>query len=155
MSIYLWLKVLHILSAAVLFGTGLGIAYFKWTVDRTGDVSAIRVTSEKVVRADWCFTLVAAVVQPVTGVALALMAGLPLFSGWVSYALLLYVLIGLCWLPVVRLQIMMRDLAQSADSNGVPLPDVYWRHCRTWFWLGVPGFSLLVVVFCLMVFRPT
>jgi uncharacterized membrane protein len=138
-----------------LFGTGLGIAFFKWTVDRTGNVSAIRITSDKVVLADWLFTMIAAVVQPVTGIALALMAGLPLLSGWVGYALLLYVLIGLCWLPVVRLQIMMRDLARTADSRGLPLPDAYWRHCRTWFRLGVPAFCLLLLVYCLMVFRPT
>jgi uncharacterized membrane protein len=94
------------------------------------------------------------VVQAVTGIPLALMAGLPLLSGWVVYALLLYVLIGLCWLPVVRLQITMRDMARAADSDGLPLPEAYWRHSRTWFWLGVPAFTMILIVLCLMVFKP-
>ena len=154
MNIYLWIKTLHILSAAVLFGTGLGIAYFKWAVDRSGHVGAIRVTSERVVIADWIFTSVAVVVQPITGIALAQIAGFPLLEGWIGYTLLLYVLIGLCWLPVVFLQIRMRDLARTADRDGMPLPDRYWRYCRMWHWLGVPAFSLLLIVYWLMVFKP-
>ena len=154
MNIYLWIKTLHILSAGVLFGTGLGIAYFKWAVDRSGHVGAIRVTSEKVVIADWIFTSVAVVVQPITGIALAQIAGFPLLEGWIGYSLLLYVLIGLCWLPVVFLQIRMRDLAKTADRDGMPLSDRYWRYCRTWHWLGVPAFSLLLIVYWLMVFKP-
>ena len=154
MNIYLWIKTLHILSAGVLFGTGLGIAYFKWAVDRSGHVGAIRVTSEKVVIADWIFTSVAVVVQPITGIALAQIAGFPLLEGWIGYTLLLYVLIGLCWLPVVFLQIRMRDLARTADRDGMPLPDRYWQYCRTWLWLGIPAFSLLLIVYWLMVFKP-
>jgi uncharacterized membrane protein len=153
-NIYLWIKTLHILSAGVLFGTGLGIAYFKWTVDRSGHVGAIRVTSEKVVIADRIFTSVAVVVQPITGIELAQIAGFPLLEGWIGYTLLLYVLIGLCWLPVVFLQIRMRDLARTADRDGMPLPDRYWRYCRMWHWLGVPAFSLLLIVYWLMVFKP-
>jgi len=154
-SLYLWIKWLHILSAGVLFGTGLGIAYFKWVVDRSGHLGAIRVTSEKVVMADWLFTSVAVVVQPVTGIALAWMAGFPLLEGWIGYTFLLYVLIGFCWLPVVWIQIRMRELVQAADRDGVPLSDRYWRYCRIWLWLGAPAFSLLLVIFWLMVFKPS
>ncbi len=154
MSLYLWIKTVHILSAAVLFGTGIGIAFFKWIVDRTGNVTTIRVMAEKVVLADWIFTAVAVVIQPITGIALAQVAGYPLFQGWVAYSLLLYVLIGLCWLPVVYLQIKMRDLAQAADRHGVALPPQYWHYSRIWFWLGVPGFSLVLLVFWVMVFKP-
>jgi uncharacterized membrane protein len=154
-NLYLWIKMLHILSASVLFGTGIGIAFFKWIVDRSGNVSAIRVMSERVVIADWVFTSVAVVVQPMTGLALAEMAGLPIARGWIGYALLLYALIGMCWLPVVRLQIRMRDMARHADRRGIALPETYWRYCRVWFWLGIPAFSLLLVVFWLMVFKPT
>ena len=155
MSLYLWIKTLHILSSGVLFGTGMGIAYFKWIVDRCGNVSAIRVMSEQVVIADWLFTSVAAVVQPVTGVALARLVGFPLFQGWIAYSLLLYVLIGIFWLPVVYLQIRMRTLAQVADRDGTALPDLYWRYCRLWFWLGVPAFGMLLAIFWLMVFKPS
>lgn len=155
MSFYLAIKLLHILSAAVLFGTGIGIAFFKWIVDRTGHVGAIRVMAEKVVLADWVFTSVAIAVQPLSGITLAHLAGFPLFEGWIGWSLLLYVLIGLCWLPVVRLQLKMRELARAADRDGTALPALYWRYCRLWFWLGVPAFGMLLLIFILMVFKPT
>ena len=113
MTLYYWLKTVHILSSTVLFGTGLGTAFFKWITDRSGNVQAIRIVAERVVLADWIFTTPAIVIQAATGVALARMAGFPLTSGWVSYAIALYFVIGACWLPVVWLQIRMRDLARA------------------------------------------
>jgi len=151
---YFWIKTLHVLSATVLFGTGLGIAFFKWATDRSGHVPAIRVVAERVVLADWIFTTPAIVLQAVTGVALARIAGFPLSSGWVLYAVGLYVVAGACWLPVVWLQMRMRDLARAAERANVPLDGLYWRYARLWFWLGVPAFAAVVVIFALMVWKP-
>jgi uncharacterized membrane protein len=148
------LKVIHIVSSTVLFGTGLGTAFFKWTVDRSGNVTAIRVVSEKVVLADWLFTTPAIVVQPVTGIMLAHRIGYPLDHGWLLYALYLYGLAGACWIPVVGLQIHMRDLARAAERDGTPLDAEYWVVARQWFWLGVPAFASVVIVFWLMVWKP-
>lgn len=154
MSGYLAIKTLHIISATVLFGTGLGTAFFKWMVDRTGNVTAIRVVSEKVVLADWIFTSPAIVAQLVSGVALASLMGYPLTQGWVAWAIALYCLAGLCWIPVVGLQLRMRRLAREAERNGAALDGRYWKCARAWFWLGVAAFSALVVVFWLMVAKP-
>ena len=154
MNADLWIKWLHILSATVLFGTGIGTAFFKWMTDRSGDVRAIRVVTERVVLADWMFTAPTGILQPTTGIALAVLAGYPLFSGWVIYALLLYALAGACWLVVVWLQLRMRDLARLADDGNTPLPPQYWRYARVWFWLGVPAFCALLAVYWLMVFKP-
>ncbi|MGO9935591.1 MAG: DUF2269 family protein [Steroidobacteraceae bacterium] len=154
MTAYFVLKVIHIVSSTVLFGTGLGTAFFKWAVDRSGNVSAIRVVSEKVVMADWLFTTPAIVVQPVTGIMLAHGMGYSLARGWLFYALCLYALAGLCWIPVVGLQIRMRDLARAAEQNGTPLDAKYWRLARRWFWLGLPAFTSVVIVFWLMVWKP-
>lgn len=154
MTPYLPLKAIHIVSSTILFGTGLGTAFFKWIVDRSGNVSAIRVVSEKVVLADWLFTSPAIVVQAVTGIVLARLMGFPLTQGWVAYAIGLYCVAGLCWLPVVWLQMRMRDLARDSDSGRSPLPSAYWTYARIWFWLGVPAFLSLVVVFWLMVAKP-
>jgi uncharacterized membrane protein len=152
---YVLLKAIHIVSSTILFGTGLGTAFFKWIVDRVGNVAAIRVVSEKVVLADWVFTSPAIVVQAATGIALARLMGYPLTHGWVAYAIGLYCIAGLCWLPVVWLQIRMRDLARDSDSQGTPLAPRYWVFARAWFWLGVPAFLSLVVVFWLMVAKPS
>jgi len=154
MNEYLVIKWLHILSATVLFGTGLGIAFFKWITDRSGDVRAIRIVLERTLLADWIFTTPAGIVQPITGLGLAWLAGYPIFTGWVFYASCLYLFAGCCWLPVVWLQIRMRDIARAADAGNTPLPQQYWGHARTWFWLGIPAFGALVVVYWLMVFKP-
>lgn len=151
MSVYLLIKWLHILSSTILFGTGIGIAFFKWITDRSGDVRAIRLSNERTVLADWLFTTPAVIVQPVSGLALALLAGYPVMTGWVAWSLALYAVAGACWLPVVWLQLRMRGLARVADDTGAPLPSLYWRHARTWFWLGVPAFVALLGVYWLMV----
>ena len=151
---YFVLKWMHILSATVLFGTGIGIAFFKWTTDRTGDVRAIRIVTERTVLADWLFTTPAVIVQPVTGMGLAHLAGFPMLHGWVFWSVCLYLLAGACWLPVVWLQLRMRDMARKADADGASLPARYGAYARIWFWLGVPAFCALLVVYGLMVFKP-
>jgi uncharacterized membrane protein len=154
MNSYLLLKAVHVISATVLLGTGLGIAFFKWITDRTGNTGAIRVVSEKVVLADWLFTLPAIFVQAATGVALARLLGYPLFRGWLAWTIVLFCLAGLCWIPVVWLQLRMRDLARISEREGAPMGALYRTYARVWFWLGVPAFASVVVVFWLMIAKP-
>jgi uncharacterized membrane protein len=153
-SPYFVLKAIHIASAAVLFGTGLGIAFFKWITDRTGNVGAIRVVSEKVVLADWLFTLPAIIVQLLTGLALARLLGYPVSRGWLAWSLALFCLAGACWIPVLWLQIRMRDLARVSEREGLPVGADYRTYARLWFWLGVPAFAAVVLVFWIMVAKP-
>jgi uncharacterized membrane protein len=150
---YLTLKSLHILSMVLLFGTGLGSAFYKWMADRSGQLSHIAVTNRHVVLADWCFTTPTVIFQPISGVAMASIAGLPLSTPWIASSLALYCLAGICWLPVVWLQIRMQKLAETALASGKPLPDTYWKMARWWFWLGVPAFFAMVLVVVLMVFK--
>ena len=152
---FTWLKLIHILSATVLFGTGLGTAFFMWRADRSGDLPAIAVTARHVVLADFLFTVPAVMVQPVTGVLIAIEADYTFTEPWLLAAIGLYLLIGACWLPVVRLQLRMRDLAEAARATSEPLPASYHRAMRLWFTLGWPAFASILAVFALMVFRPT
>ncbi len=154
MSMYLLVKWLHIISATIMFGTGIGIAFFKWVTDRTGDVRAIRISSERTVLADWIFTTPSVIIQPLSGIAMVHLAGFPVMTGWVSWSILLYMLAGCCWLPVLWLQLRMRALARAADGAGAALPALYWTYARSWFWLGVPAFLALLVVYWLMVAKP-
>ena len=155
MNTYLLLKFLHIISGTVLFGTGIGIAFFKLSTDRSGNIKAIQVVAERIVLADLIFTTPAVIVQPVTGFYLAYIAGFPMASGWIMYAFFLYVVAGCCWLPVLWLQIKMRDIARISDKQNVQLPQQYWKYSRIWFWLGVPAFGAITIVYWLMVFKPT
>ena len=151
---YLWLKWVHILSAMVLFGTGLGIAYFKYRADRSGDLAVIAGVSRLTVTADWLFTAPAVIVQLVTGVWLAALRGLSLTEGWVLAALVLYFVAGACWIPAVVLQIRMRDIAERCLGAGAPLPPEYLRSRRIWTLLGWPAFGAILVIVYLMIFKP-
>jgi uncharacterized membrane protein len=151
---YLWLKWVHILSATVLFGTGLGIAFFMWMAHRTRDAAAIAHTAGVVVVADALFTASAVIVQPVSGTFLALALGYTLREPWIVASLALYGLVGACWLPVVWIQARMRDLARTAAEQGTELPARYHRLFGIWFVLGWPAFIGVVAIFVLMIFRP-
>ncbi len=151
---YLLVKVLHILSSTLLFGTGLGSAYYKWMADRTGDLRTIAKTNANVVIADWLFTTPTVIIQPVSGLWLLDLMGVSIAQPWVVLALVLYLIAGICWIPVVWLQIRMRDLATEALRHRVGLGDDYHRCARLWFWLGIPAFSAMVVIYFLMVFKP-
>jgi len=151
---YLWLKWAHIVSSTVLFGMGAGIAFFFVRAHRTGDVRVIAAVGRDVVLADAIFTASAVVLQPVTGLAMVTIAGLPLSAPWLRCSVALYLLIGCCWLPVVWLQVRMRDLALLAAQSGSPLPEAYFRLYRWWFGLGWPAFIGVLAVFYLMVVKP-
>jgi uncharacterized membrane protein len=155
MSWYLVIKWLHIVSSTVLFGTGAGIAFFFVRAQRTVNVRVIASVARDVVLADLVFTATAVVLQPVSGIALALMGGYPLSSPWLVASIGLYLAVGCCWLPVLWLQIRMRDLAIEAASHDLPLPAVYAFYYRRWFVLGWPAFIGVLVIFYLMVAKPT
>lgn len=71
-----------------------------------------------------------------------------------TVSLALYLLAGACWLPVVWLQLRMRDIAADCVKQEIPLPPRYWEYARIWVWLGVPAFFALIAVFFLMVVKP-
>jgi uncharacterized membrane protein len=152
--VYLWLKWLHIVSSTVLFGTGAGIAFFFLRAQRTGDVRVIAAVSRDVVVADAVFTATAVIAQPISGLLMVKVAGYPLSLPWIWGSLALYCAIGCFWLPVVWLQIKMRDLAAAAANSGAPLPPLYDRYYRWWFGLGWPAFAGALVIFWLMVTKP-
>jgi uncharacterized membrane protein len=136
------LKFLHVVGAAILFGTGLGIAFFQFRANRKDSPATIAATLRTVVVADYLFTATAAILQPLTGLALAHLRGYEIGQTWIALSLALYVLIGLCWLPVVVLQIRMRDLAEAAVAAGeLVLPPHYHALARAWFWLGWQPFA--------------
>jgi uncharacterized membrane protein len=151
---YLVAKWLHVLSSTVLFGTGLGSAYYMFFASRTRDARVAAAVVRHVVRADWWFTTTTIVFQPLSGAWLIHVAGYPWTSRWIVWSVLLYLLAGACWLPVVWMQIRMRELATDADLRGAPLPPRYWRYLRWWVALGVVAFLALVAVFWLMVAKP-
>jgi len=155
MDAYFLLKTVHVLGATVLFGTGIGIAFFMLMADRTKDPAVIAHTAGVVVIADALFTATAVVAQPLSGLALALWLGLPLTTPWIAWSLALYVLTGLFWLPVVWMQWRMRNLARESAARSAPLPTEYDRLFRWWFAFGFPAFFAVVGIIWLMIAKPT
>jgi uncharacterized membrane protein len=151
---YIIVKWLHILSSTLLFGTGLGSAFYMFFASRTRDARVVAVVVRYVVVADWAFTTPTIILQPLSGFYLVHRTGLPLTSTWIAASIVLYLLAGACWLPVVWMQIRMRDMARQAAAAGGELPDRYWRFLRWWVALGIVAFLALVAVFYLMVARP-
>ena len=154
MDAYVLIKIVHILSGAVLFGTGMGIAFFMVWANRARDPAAIAHVAGTVVVADALFTAVAVVIQPVSGLILVHLQGYSPAEAWLLWAYALYVLTGVCWLPVVAIQIRLRDLARAASASGQPLPAAYDRLYRIWFALGFPAFAAVLGIYWLMIAKP-
>jgi uncharacterized membrane protein len=154
MNEYLVAKWLHVLSSTILFGTGIGSAFYMLMASLKGDPRTVWFVVRYVVIADWVFTTTAIVVQPLTGLWLIHLAGFDWRATWVFWSIVLYLVAGACWLPVVWMQVRMREMARAAAEAGAPLPGRYHRFLRLWIALGIPAFLALVVVFYLMVAKP-
>ena len=154
MSDFVVFKLAHVIGAAVLLGTGAGIAFFMLMAHRTGDARTVAGVARIVVIADYVFTATAVIAQPITGLLLAKAAGYSLKSGWILLSVALYLWTGAWWLPVVWMQERMRRLACEAADAGAPLPAAYHRLFRRWFAFRFPAFAAVVAIFWLMIARP-
>jgi uncharacterized membrane protein len=152
--LYLAIEYLHVLGAIVILGTGVGIAYFMLMAHRSGDPAFIANTAAVVVTADFIFTLSAVLLQPVTGGLLMWLSSTSITEGWLMAALVLYAIAGAFWIPVVFMQIEMRDLARTAVAKGTPLAPRYFALFRRWFLFGIPGFGAVMAILWLMIAKP-
>ncbi|WP_320200412.1 DUF2269 family protein [Agrobacterium sp. rho-13.3] len=149
-----FIRLAHVIGATVLFGTGAGIAFFMVMARRTENPALIAHVSGTVVIADTVFTATAAIIQPITGYLLARSIGWSLTEGWVFLSLLLYVFVGIFWLPVVWIQIKLRDIARISVAFNTPLPSQWFRLYRIWFACGFPAFFAVIGIFWLMLMKP-
>ncbi|MGH6805425.1 MAG: DUF2269 family protein [Ensifer adhaerens] len=148
------LRLAHVIGATVLFGTGAGIAFFMVMARRTRDARLIAHVAGTVVVADTVFTATAVVFQPITGYLLATSIGWSLSEGWIALSLILYVVTGLFWLPVVWIQIQLRNLARRSAADNLGLPAAFDRLYAIWFACGFPAFFALIGIFWLMLAKP-
>jgi uncharacterized membrane protein len=154
MTVYFLVKYLHLIGAIVILGTGAGIAFFMLMAHRSGDAAFIARTAAIVVIADMLFTLTAVILQPVSGGLLMMLSSASFAERWLFISLVLYALAGLFWLPVIFIQIEMRDLASAAAASRQPLPPRYFALFRRWFWYGIPGFGSVMIILWLMIAKP-
>lgn len=154
MDLYTIVKTLHIISSTILFGTGIGIAFFMFRSYFTESIHEKLYAARNTVLADYLFTFPAVVIQPLSGVALTHMAGFDWTAYWLVMTYAIYIVAGVCWLPVVWIQIQLKKMCIDASLTGSALPARYHKLFRIWFLLGWPAFLGLVFVFYLMVAKP-
>lgn len=154
MTLYFLIKFLHVLGAIVILGTGAGIAFFMLMAHRSRDAAFIARTAAVVVIADMLFTLTAVILQPITGGLLMMLTATSLAEHWLALSLALYAVAGLFWVPVIFMQIEMRDLARAAVERQQKLPPRYFELFRRWFWFGFPGFGSVMIILWLMIAKP-
>jgi uncharacterized membrane protein len=151
---YLIFKFVHVIGAAVLLGTGAGIAFFMLRAHFTRKATVIAQVARIVVIADFIFTAPAVILQPITGGILAGRTGIPLTHGWLLLSILLYLVTGAFWLPVVWMQVRMQRLANEAATRDAPLPRAYNTIFWLWFAFGFPAFASVLGIFWLMIAKP-
>ena len=149
MDWYPAIKLLHVVSATILFGTGIGTAFFMLRAYLGNDLAAFRETAATVVLADAWFTTPAVVIQFVTGLWLTARLGIPWTSRWFVAVIVLFVAVGMCWIPVVAIQVRVRDLLLHGGSHESCRSMMRW-----WIILGIPAFTAVIALFALMVYRP-
>ncbi len=154
MDLYTLIKTLHILSSAILFGTGIGIAFFMFRSCFTTNVHEKFYAARNTVLADYLFTFPAVAIQPVSGVILIDMAGFDWTDLWLMATYIIYLIAGLFWLTVVWIQIQLKNMCKKASECGTKLPERYHKLFKIWFLLGWPAFAGLIVVFYLMIAKP-
>jgi uncharacterized membrane protein len=154
MMLVFLIEYLHVLGAIVILGTGTGIAFFMLMAHRSGNAEFIARTAATVVIADMLFTLTAVLLQPVTGALLMMLSSTSLSERWLLASLALYAIAGLFWVPVIFMQIEMRDLARLAAEKDQPLPPRYFALFRRWFLFGIPGFGSVMIILWLMIAKP-
>jgi len=150
---YLILKLIHILSAVILAGTGIGIAFFMFMANRSKDIHAIAVTTRHVVLADWIFTTPAIIIQLISGFWLMRILGYSFSSPWFIAVIGLFVFIGACWIPVVFIQYRLRTIAVAQLETSV-IDERFKILMRRWAVFGIHAFIGIVIIFWLMVFKP-
>lgn len=151
---YLLLKWLHILSSTLLFGTGIGSAFYLLVTVFGGDMRLVAHVARWVVRADWLFTATTVVAQPLTGLWLLHVMEIPLHTRWVAWSLALYLVAIASWLPVVWLQTRLRDEAQQAADQGLRASPAFRQLFGAWVALGAVAFFAFLAIFWLMVAKP-
>lgn len=151
---YDFLKLIHILSSVLMVGTGFGSAFYMFMANRSGNLHAQMFVSKLVVKADLWFTTPTVIIQPASGIAMMYLAGWQMDAKWLLWTYALYTLAALCWLPVVWLQIQMRNMAQQANAASTDLPAQFWRYARIWELLGYPAFVAMLLIYGLMVAKP-
>jgi uncharacterized membrane protein len=154
-DLILAIKFIHVLAAAAMFGTWLGIAGFMLLAYRSGNPSVVALVAQFAVRLELFVVAPALALQPISGFPLAWAIGLtPLNEFWIDVALILYVAVVAGWLVSLRIEIGLRNMARQAALGRGTLADNYPRLFRIWLALATIILAATIAIILLMVWQP-
>lgn len=146
---YLTLKIIHILSATIMIGTGLGSAFYLFVSYKTALFTTVKDVLKIVIIADLIFTTPSVIVQLVTGLMLADRLNLT-NTRWYWVVLSISFLVLVLWLGAVVIQYRLKRIIIDKKS----LPALFDKLMSIWFYLGVPSFGLAIFLYYLMIYKP-
>jgi uncharacterized membrane protein len=154
-ELILAIKFVHLVAAAAMLGTWLGVAVFMLLADRSGNTSVVALTARFAVSVEKIVMIAAISLQPISGIPLAWAIGIsPLDEFWIVLSLGLFAVVVAAWFAVLRIEIRIRDLTRQAALDAVPLPDEYRRLFRLYSVVVWPALAGMVVLFLLMTWQP-
>ena len=149
------IKFVHLVAAAAMLGTWLGVAIFMLLAYRSNNPSVVAVTSRFAVTVELRVMIAAVALQPISGFALAGAIGVsPIGEFWLVLSLPLYALVVVAWIVALRTEIRIRDLTRQAALDSVPLSDAYRALFRRYSTLTWPALAGTVLLFLLMTWQP-
>lgn len=153
-SVYLPLKLAHVLGGAILFGAGIAVVFFMAMALRSADSRLV----DRIVRsagiADLAFIAPMMFLQPITGTLLLYASGHSVAEIWLRVSIGIYVAMGACWLSLIWIYDRMHALSQAAAESGEPPSPAFRRMCRLWFWANGALLTGAGLLFALMIVKP-
>jgi uncharacterized membrane protein len=155
LDLILAIKFVHLVGAAAMLGTWLGVAIFMLLAHRSDNPSVVAVTSRFAVTVQLRVMIAAVAIQPISGFALAGAIGVsPVGEFWLVLSLPIYALIVAAWIVALRTEIRIRDLTRQAALDSVPLSEPYRALFRRYSAFTWPALAGTVVLFLLMTWQP-
>jgi len=146
---YFILKLIHILSATVMIGTGFGSAFYLYFTYKNTQASTVRDVLKFVIIADKIFTLPSVIIQLITGWLLADLMSM-LFTVWFWVVICVSAVVLLLWIKAAFIQIKLRKIILEENE----ISKRFHRGMTEWFWLGIFSFLGAIYLYYLMVYKP-
>ena len=143
------LKLIHIFSATLMIGAGIGSAFYLFLSYKRFQVSTLKDVLKLVVLADSVFTAPSVVIQFITGLMLSDLLNLT-STDWFWLVLAVSGVVLVMWLRAAFLQIKLRKMLERQNE----ITPEFDRLMKVWFYLGIPSFLGALYLYYLMVYKP-
>jgi uncharacterized membrane protein len=153
---YLFVKLLHVAAVIIFLGNITTGLFWHAHAARTRDPRLLAHTLDGIIRSDRLFTVPSVVIVVVTGIAAAIFGNFPILrTGWILWALVLFVVSGLIFMiRVAPIQRQLRTLAEAGAQSGTFEYARYHALAVRWEAWGTAALLTPVAALALMVMKP-